>query len=175
VCSESSDWVGHLLTHGGDGRSRLSAANASTNPQVRRPCHSEIVGNPLHTKYIALPFDCRLSFCIICMDASKEVGNESLTRGSFTRAGMCARLPDMSVRICGQGTLFGRFLKVADRVRIALRSLFHHCADDFRLTGSSPLVRTLQSFPAILAVETAFPTRRRCGFLSIDWMPPSLH
>ncbi len=43
---------------------------------------------------------------------------------------------------CGQGTLFGRFLKVADHCPKCDEELSHHCADDF---------------PAYLVIEFSFP------------------
>ena len=56
---------------------------------------------------------------------------------------------------CGQGTLFGRFLKVAGHCPKCDEELFHHCADDF------PAYLVIAALghvivPAILVVETAY-------------------
>ena len=56
---------------------------------------------------------------------------------------------------CGQGTLFGHFLKVADHCPKCAEELFHHCADDFPAYLVIAAVGHV-IVPAILAVETAY-------------------
>jgi uncharacterized protein (DUF983 family) len=56
---------------------------------------------------------------------------------------------------CGQGTLFGRFLKVADYCPKCDAELFHHRADDFPAYLVIAAVGHV-IVPAILAVEIAF-------------------
>jgi uncharacterized protein (DUF983 family) len=56
---------------------------------------------------------------------------------------------------CGQGALFGRFLKVADHCPKCDEELFHHCADDFPAYLVIAAVGHV-IVPAILAVETAY-------------------
>jgi uncharacterized protein (DUF983 family) len=56
---------------------------------------------------------------------------------------------------CGQGTLFGRFLKVADHCPNCDEALFHHRADDLPAYLVIAAVGHV-IVPAILAVETAY-------------------
>src|SRR5260370_15569836 len=56
---------------------------------------------------------------------------------------------------CGQGTLFGRFLKVADHCPNCDEELFHHCADDFPAYLVIAAVGHV-IVPAILVVQTAY-------------------
>jgi uncharacterized protein (DUF983 family) len=56
---------------------------------------------------------------------------------------------------CGEGHLFGRFLKVADRCDHCGEELFHQRADDFPAYLVMVVVGHLV-VPAILAVETAY-------------------
>ena len=56
---------------------------------------------------------------------------------------------------CGQGTLFVRFLKVADHCPKCDEELFHHCADDFPAYLVIAAVGHV-IVPAILVVETAY-------------------
>jgi uncharacterized protein (DUF983 family) len=56
---------------------------------------------------------------------------------------------------CGEGHLFGRFLKVADACDHCGEELFHHRADDFPAYLVMVVVGHLV-VPAILAVETAY-------------------
>jgi len=56
---------------------------------------------------------------------------------------------------CGQGTLFGSFLKAADHCPKCDEELSHHCADDFPAYLVIAAVGHV-IVPAILAVETAY-------------------
>jgi len=56
---------------------------------------------------------------------------------------------------CGQGTLFGRFLKVAGHCPKCAEELLHHRADDFPAYVVIAAVGHV-IVPAILAVETAY-------------------
>ncbi|QAU45489.1 DUF983 domain-containing protein [Bradyrhizobium guangzhouense] len=56
---------------------------------------------------------------------------------------------------CGEGRMFGRFLKVADRCDHCGEELFHQRADDFPAYLVMVVVGHLV-VPAILAVETAY-------------------
>jgi uncharacterized protein (DUF983 family) len=56
---------------------------------------------------------------------------------------------------CGQGTLFGRFLKVADHCPKCAEELYHHRADDFPAYLVIAAVGHVV-VPAIFAVETAY-------------------
>jgi uncharacterized protein (DUF983 family) len=56
---------------------------------------------------------------------------------------------------CGQGTLFGRFLKVADHCPKCAEELCHHRADDFPAYLVIAAVGHV-IVPAIFAVETAY-------------------
>ena len=75
---------------------------------------------------------------------------ESVSLAQATWRGFRMRCPH-----CGQGTLFGRFLKVADHCPKCDEELSHHCADDF------PAYLVIAALghvivPAILVVETAY-------------------
>src|SRR5262245_23111637 len=56
---------------------------------------------------------------------------------------------------CGEGHVFARFLKVADRCDVCGEELFHHRADDFPAYLVIVVVGHLV-VPAILAIETAY-------------------
>jgi uncharacterized protein (DUF983 family) len=56
---------------------------------------------------------------------------------------------------CGEGHLFGNFLKVADRCQACGEEFFHHRADDLPAYLVIAVVGHLV-VPAILAIETAY-------------------
>jgi uncharacterized protein (DUF983 family) len=88
------------------------------------------------------------------MDRWKERG-VVMTTGSVSLAkamwrGLGGRCPN-----CGEGHLFGRFLKVSDTCDHCGEELFHHRADDFPAYLVIVVVGHLV-VPAILAIETAY-------------------
>jgi uncharacterized protein (DUF983 family) len=57
---------------------------------------------------------------------SGTIGRANVTAGQAVLRGLLGRCPN-----CGQGRMFGRFLKVADRCPACGEELFHQRADDF--------------------------------------------
>jgi len=78
------------------------------------------------------------------------MGTDSISLAKAMRRGFCTKCPN-----CGEGHLFGRFLKVADSCGHCGEELFHHRADDFPAYLVIVVVGHLV-VPAILAVETAY-------------------
>jgi uncharacterized protein (DUF983 family) len=88
------------------------------------------------------------------MDRWKERG-VVMTTGSVSLAkamwrGFCGKCPN-----CGEGHLFGRFLKVSDTCDHCGEVLIHHRADDFPAYLVIVVVGHVV-VPAILAIETAY-------------------
>ncbi|QFI75142.1 DUF983 domain-containing protein [Bradyrhizobium betae] len=89
-----------------------------------------------------------------CMDCRKgrgavmATGSVSLSKAMWR--GFLGKCPN-----CGEGHMFGRFLKVADACDHCGEELFHQRADDFPAYLVMVVVGHLV-VPAILAVETAY-------------------
>src|SRR5262245_51720546 len=72
---------------------------------------------------------------------------------------------------CGEGKLFGRYLKVADRCPVCAEEFSHHRADDF----PAYLVMVVVGHaivPAILAVETAYAPA--IWLQMLIWLPATM-
>src|SRR5262245_16570710 len=100
-----------------------------------------------------LSFEC-MDARYYCMDSQKGRGVVMAT-GSISLAkamwrGFRGKCPN-----CGEGHMFGRFLKVADSCDHCGEELFHQRADDFPAYLVMVVVGHLV-VPAILAVETAY-------------------
>ncbi|MDD1529588.1 hypothetical protein C7U92_27720 [Bradyrhizobium sp. WBOS7] len=100
-----------------------------------------------------LSFEC-MDTAYYCMGRRKGRGvvmaAGSVSLGKAMWRGFRGKCPN-----CGEGHLFGRFLKVADRCDHCGEELFHQRADDFPAYLVMVVVGHLV-VPAILAVETAY-------------------
>ena len=104
-------------------------------------------------QYGSISFEC-MDTGYYCMDHQNGRG-VVMTTGSVSLAkamwrGFRGKCPN-----CGQGHVFGRFLKVADSCDHCGEELFHQRADDFPAYLVMVVVGHLV-VPAILAVETAY-------------------
>ncbi len=81
---------------------------------------------------------------------SGKIGRENITSGQAALRGIMGRCPN-----CGQGRMFGRFLKVADHCPACGEELFHHRADDFPAYLVIVLVGHIV-VPMMLLVETEY-------------------
>nr|QDP21606.1 DUF983 domain-containing protein [Bradyrhizobium cosmicum] len=104
-------------------------------------------------QFRSMSFEC-MDARYYCMDYRKgrgavmATGSVSLTKAMWR--GFLGKCPN-----CGEGHMFGRFLKVADSCDHCGEELFHQRADDFPAYLVMVVVGHLV-VPAILAVETAY-------------------
>ena len=96
------------------------------------------------------------------MDATQE----QVTLGEAMRRGFMLRCPN-----CGKGSLFGRFLKVADHCPACGEAFSHHRADDFPPYLVIMIVGHV-IVPLLFAVEMAWAPPMWLEF--VIWIPATL-